>query len=57
MKCEDLDKDSLDKKEIKVNTCGRIMTVREMGNSVFADLHDENGKIQLYFNKKNNIGI
>ena len=28
LKCEDLDKDSLDKKEIKVNTCGRIMTVR-----------------------------
>ena len=29
------------------------MTIREMGNSVFADLHDEYGKIQIYLNKKN----
>ena len=47
------DKKSLEEKNILTNICGRVMTIREMGNSVFADLHDEYGKIQIYLNKKN----
>lgn len=31
---------------------GRIWAIREHGNSVFADLKDETGKIQLFFQKK-----
>ena len=52
-KCINDNKSDLEGKNIEANICGRIMTVREMGNSVFADLHDEDGKIQIYLNKKN----
>ena len=51
--CSNEDKKSLEEKNILTNICGRVMTIREMGNSVFADLHDEYGKIQIYLNKKN----
>ncbi len=52
-KCSNNSKADLEDKNVEVNTCGRILTIREMGNSVFADLHDEDGKIQIYLNKKN----
>ena len=38
-------------KEIVV--AGRLWGIREHGNSVFADLKDETGKIQLFFQKDN----
>lgn len=39
--------------EEKVTIAGRIWGWREHGNSIFADLKDEGGKIQLFFQKKN----
>lgn len=35
-----------------VRVAGRIMLLRNMGSITFLDLHDEKGKIQIYFNKK-----
>ena len=40
----------------KVSTAGRLFSFREHGNIVFADLHDETGKIQLFF-KKDTVGV
>ncbi len=40
----------LDKKEISI--AGRLLTIRLMGNSAFANLHDDSGKIQIYLQKK-----
>ena len=39
----------------EVEVAGRIMSWREHGNIVFADLKDETGQIQLWF-QKNNLG-
>lgn len=36
----------------KVQTAGKIFSFREHGNIAFADLKDESGKIQLFFQKK-----
>ncbi len=36
----------------KVKTAGKIFSYREHGNIAFADLKDETGKIQLFFQKK-----
>ena len=47
-----LDKEKLSKRAINVSIAGRLLKVREMGNSTFADLHDESGKIQIYFQNK-----
>ena len=35
--------------ELLVNVAGRIMAIRRMGKSAFADLRDGSGKIQLLF--------
>ncbi len=35
----------------KVQTAGRIMALRSHGGSIFADLSDQSGKIQLFFSK------
>jgi len=37
----------------KIAVAGRIWGWRTHGNSIFADLRDEGGKIQLFFQKKN----
>jgi lysyl-tRNA synthetase class 2 len=37
----------------KVGTVGRVWGWRTHGNSIFADLKDASGKIQLFFQKKN----
>ncbi len=42
--------DSFEEKK-KVQTAGRLSATRFMGKSVFADLKDESGKIQLYLKK------
>lgn len=39
---------SLDK---KVSVAGRILAWREHGNTIFADLRDESGQVQLWFQK------
>ncbi len=36
----------------KVSVAGRMMSYREHGNIAFADLHDDTGKIQIFFQKK-----
>ena len=41
--------------ELNVSVCGRIMTWRNMGKANFLDLHDKNGKIQVYV-RMNDIG-
>ena len=44
-----------DKSAEKVSTAGRIYIVRNHGKTIFADLGDETGKIQLYI-RKNDLG-
>jgi lysyl-tRNA synthetase, class II len=39
----------------QVGVAGRVMALREHGNVIFADLKDESGQIQLWF-QKNNLG-
>ena len=51
-KYDNLKKEELFKKEVNVSIAGRLLMIREMGNSTFADLHDESGKIQIYLQNK-----
>lgn len=44
-----------DKSDEKVTTAGRLSTPRNHGKTVFCDLSDETGKIQLYI-RKNDVG-
>ncbi len=44
-----------DKSAESVSTAGRIYIVRNHGKTIFADLGDETGKIQLYI-RKNDLG-
>ncbi|MCJ7742523.1 MAG: OB-fold nucleic acid binding domain-containing protein, partial [Methanoregula sp.] len=44
-----------DKSAEAVSTAGRVYIVRNHGKTLFADLGDETGKIQLYI-RKNDIG-
>lgn len=39
-----------------VSAAGRLRLIRKMGKASFADIHDESGKIQLYF-KRDDIGV
>ena len=48
-------REELSKNKINVSVAGRLLMIREMGNSTFADLHDESGKIQIYL-QKNSLG-
>ena len=48
----DLEKEDIAEKEISVSIAGRLLTIRNMGNSSFANLHDESGNIQIYLQKK-----
>tara|TARA_Y100000992_G_C21261669_1_gene491611 strand:+ start:84 stop:1556 length:1473 start_codon:yes stop_codon:yes gene_type:complete len=48
----DNDKESLEKKSVNVSISGRLLTIRNMGSSSFANLHDEYGDIQIYLQKK-----
>ncbi len=36
----------------EVTVCGRLMAMRDQGKSIWADLHDDAGKIQLWAGKK-----
>jgi len=36
-------------RDAELRTAGRLMTMRRQGKATFADLADENGRIQLYF--------
>ena len=40
---------------VRLSTAGRVMTIRKQGKATFADLADEDSKIQLYF-QINNVG-
>jgi len=44
-----------EKSEARVCTAGRLYTIRNHGKTVFADLQDESGRIQLYI-RKNDLG-
>ncbi len=44
-----------EKSEERVTTAGRLYTIRNHGKTVFADLGDEGGRIQLYI-RKNELG-
>mgnify|MGYP001351007939 FL=1 len=46
------DKTELEKVDLSYAISGRLLTIRVMGNSTFANLHDETGKIQIYLSKK-----
>ena len=52
MKYRDLEKEDIAEKNIPVSIAGRLLTIRNMGNSSFANLHDESGNIQIYLQKK-----
>ncbi|SYZ74642.1 lysine tRNA synthetase, inducible [Candidatus Zixiibacteriota bacterium] len=41
--------DTLSSSETVVSLAGRIMLKRKMGKSIFADIHDFSGRIQVYF--------
>jgi lysyl-tRNA synthetase class 2 len=43
--------ETLSQTEEKIRACGRIITVRGHGKTLFATLADESGRIQLYFRK------
>ncbi len=43
--------ETLSQTEEKIRTCGRIITVRGHGKTLFATLADESERIQLYFRK------
>ena len=45
------DKEDLEKNDDLYSVTGRLLTIRKMGNSTFANLHDDSGKIQLYLSK------
>ena len=51
-KYRDLEKEDIAEKNIPVSIAGRLLTIRNMGNSSFANLHDESGNIQIYLQKK-----
>ena len=44
-------KEELESEEGIFSISGRLLTVRKMGNSTFANLHDDSGKIQLFLSK------
>ena len=46
------DKETLADENNSVSISGRLLTIRNMGNSSFANLHDETGNIQIYLQKK-----
>ena len=46
------EKEDIAEKNIPVSIAGRLLTIRNMGNSSFANLHDESGNIQIYLQKK-----
>ena len=49
---KDLEKEDIAERKISVSIAGRLLTIRNMGNSSFANLHDESGNIQIYLQKK-----
>ena len=52
-KYKDYDREKLDAISDNFSLAGRLLTIRKMGNSTFANLHDETGKIQLFISKSN----
>ena len=42
----------MSKKKVTTTIAGRVLTIRDMGNSIFANVHDELGNIQIYLQKK-----
>ena len=44
-------KEDLEGEDASYLIAGRILTIRKMGNSTFANLHDYSGKIQLFLSK------
>ena len=44
-KYSNYEKESLAEDAVNVSVSGRLLTIRNMGNSSFANLHDENGNI------------
>lgn len=51
-KYDALEKEALEEKEIKVSVAGRIMGLRSFGKSAFIKIRDNEGEIQLFFEKK-----
>lgn len=47
---QEINKEELDPKNIKVKVAGRMMLKREMGKASFATIQDVSGQIQLYIN-------
>ena len=44
-------KENLEKGDYDYSIAGRVLTIRKMGNSTFANLHDDSGKLQLFLSK------
>ena len=44
-------KENLEKEDVSFSIAGRLLTIRKMGNSTFANLHDDSGKLQLFLSK------
>lgn len=40
-----------EQENLTVSVCGRIISMRDMGKTIFADIEDESGKIQLFLRR------
>lgn len=49
--CKDQSSEEIEAKKLMTNTAGRIMSRRNMGKTIFADLSDGRNKIQVYIRK------
>jgi lysyl-tRNA synthetase class 2 len=49
--CGDLSANEIEEKKIMTKTAGRMMSRRDMGKTIFADISDGRKKIQIYFRK------
>lgn len=38
--------------DVSVTVCGRLLSVRDMGKTVFADIEDESGRLQLFVRRE-----
>lgn len=56
-KCENLSKEELVEKNIKVNVAGRIMLRRIMGKASFFHIQDVSGRIQVYIKQNENLEL
>ena len=48
VEAETTDETNWDEAAFAASVCGRLMAVRDQGKSIWADIHDARGKVQLW---------